>query len=165
MRGPEPAGSSTEGLKRNVPSGSDWAAETMAANALSPVRESNSAWTTRPESKSSDPSPASSSRDSRPVLPPSAMAWVTSVRSSTPKEPSKVRVPASARCTVTRGGSGGGTGNPGSACGATWRRSFEIRSSTVDTMKSPATSMSTPAWATAQGVGRVGPDSRRNGMS
>jgi hypothetical protein len=93
------------------------------------------------------------------------MACVTSVRSSTPNEPSKVRVPASARGTVTRGGSGGGGGSPGSDWGATWRRSFEIRSSTVETTKSPATSISTPAWATAHGVGRVGPDSKRNGMS
>ncbi len=164
VRGAVPSGSAA-GLKRHVPSGSPWAAPTMAAKALSPERESNSAWTTRPESKSSPPSPASRSRESRPVFPPRAMACTTSVRSSTPKEPSKVRAPASARGTVTRGGSRGGGGSPGSAGGATWRSSFEIRSSTVDTTKSPATSMSTPAWATAHGVGRVGPESRRNGMS
>ncbi len=40
-----------------------------------------------------------------------------------------------------------------------------MRSSTAETTKSPASSMSTPAWATAHGVGRVGPDRSRKGMS
>src|SRR5262249_12143757 len=83
-----------------------------------------------------------------------------------PKEPSKVRPLRSGRGAAPRAGGGADTGGPASGFWRpTLRRSFEMRSSTAETTKSPASSMSTPAWATAHGVGRLGPARGRKEMS
>ena len=145
------------GLNRKVPSGSNWAEETMAAKALSPVRAANSAWTTRPESKSSDPSPAASRSESRPVLPAErdGLGHLGQVEHAEGALESPRPPPPRAGRTLRRGGGGGRRAGRAAhrlaLSGATWRRSFEIRSSTAETTKSPASSMSTPAWATAHG--------------
>src|SRR5438874_1585615 len=69
------------GLKKNVPPGARCDVTTSAVNAGSPTSCPNSAWTMRPRSNTTVPSPEASARTRCPVLPPSAMAWATSARS------------------------------------------------------------------------------------
>src|SRR5213594_1060185 len=81
------------GMKQNLPPRSRCEAATSAEKAGSPPSPPNSACVTRPLSNTTRPPPVARTSTSRPVLPPTEIACVSSSISSTPSAPWNVRVP------------------------------------------------------------------------
>src|SRR5207253_5556728 len=80
-------------MKQNLPPRSRCEAATSAPNAGSPACPPYSECVTRPLSNTTRPPPVVRTSTSRPVLPPTAMACVSSSISSTPSAPWNVRAP------------------------------------------------------------------------